>query len=322
MPADNLKSYLHLHFIVFVWGFTAVLGALITLDAFPLVWFRMCIGVALILIFALATKTTLKVPTKAFIGFTLAGLVIALHWFTFFEAIKVSNISITLACLSTGALFATLLESVVYRRRLIGSEILMGFVVVLGLCIIIYGEHLWVVLGKIMDNPPEFWDILSQGTYTNPQHYWGIALALISAFLSASFSIINGKYAKEYNPVTISFYELAGGVFFFSLYLLFSGSFTVEFFTLSASDWMWLAVLGSFCTAYAFIASVHVMKVISPYTVMLTINMEPVYGIILALIVFSDKEKMSGAFYLGAAIILITVILNGIIKNKPKSGDE
>jgi drug/metabolite transporter (DMT)-like permease len=313
MPADNIKSYIHLHFIVFVWGFTAVLGALITLDALPLVWFRMCIAVALILLFAMATKTAMKVSVKALLWFILAGLVIALHWFTFFEAIKVSNISITLACLSTGALFATILESVVYGRRLIPQEIIMGLVVVVGLCIIIYGEH----IPKIIDNPSQWWEILAGGS-SGPGHYLGIALALTSAFLSASFSIINGKFAKEYNPVAISFYELLGGVFFFSAYLLFSGQFTAKFFRLSAEDWMWLGILGSFCTAYAFIASVHVMKVISPYTVMLTINMEPVYGIILALIVFSEKEKMGAAFYVGALIILSTVIINGILKNKPK----
>jgi drug/metabolite transporter (DMT)-like permease len=315
MPGDKLKNYLHLHFIVFVWGFTAVLGALITLDAFPLVWFRMCIAVALIFLFAVATKTSLRVPRKAFIGFMLAGLIIALHWFTFFEAIKVSNISITLACLSTGALFATLLESIVYRRRLIGHEILMGVVVVAGLCCIIYGEH----LVKIIEKPSKFWEILAGGDLSGPKHYWGILLALTSALLSASFSIINGKYAKEHDPVVISLYELFGGIFFFSVYLLFTGSFTREFFTLTADDWMWLFILGSFCTAYAFIASVHVMKVISPYTVMLTINMEPVYGIILALIVFEEKEKMGWAFYVGAAIILSTVIINGILKNKPKT---
>lgn len=291
MPGDKVKSYLHLHFIVFVWGFTAVLGALITLDALPLVWFRMGIAVALIYIYALAAKTPLRVPRKTLLGFLLAGLVIAMHWFTFFQAIKVSNISVTLACLSTGAFFTSLLEPVFFRRKVIGYEVLFGLMVIAGLYIIFHFE----------------------GNYVN-----GILLALSSAFLSATFSIINGKYARQYNPVAISFYELLGGVLFFSLYLLFSGSFTPAFFAVSASDWLWLFILGSFCTAYAFIASVQVMKFLSPYTVMLTINMEPVYGIILAVLVFSEKEKMSWTFYVGAVIILTTVILNGILKNKSK----
>jgi drug/metabolite transporter (DMT)-like permease len=291
MPGDKLKSYLHLHFIVFVWGFTAVLGKLITLDALPLVWFRMSIAVGLIFIYSFITKTTLKVPLRTLAGFLVAGLVIAMHWFTFFQAIKVSNISVTLACLSTGAFFTSLLEPLFFGRKVVLYEVLFGLMVVGGLYMIFHFE----------------------GDYLN-----GILLALSSAFLSASFSIINGKFAREYNPVVISLYELSGGVLFFSLYLLFSGSFTAEFFLVSVSDWQYLFLLGSFCTAYAFIASVHVMKFLSPYTVMLTINMEPIYGIILALIVFNDKEKMSGWFYLGAAIILTTVILNGILKNNIK----
>ncbi|RDI11082.1 DMT family transporter [Flavobacterium sp. AG291] len=291
MQDVKLKNYLHLHFIVFIWGFTAVLGALITLDALPLVWFRMCIAVGIIAIYAAITRASLKIPFKTLIGFLVAGLIIALHWFTFFQAIKVSNVSVTLACLSTGAFFTSLLEPIFFGRKVILYEVLFGLLVIGGLYMIFHFE----------------------GNYLN-----GILLALSSAFLSASFSIINGKYATQYSPVTISFYELLGGVFFFSLYLLFSGSFTPEFFMVSANDWLWLFVLGSFCTAYAFIASVHVMKYLTPYTVMLTINMEPIYGIILALIVFKDTEKMSFWFYIGAAIILSTVIINGILKNRTK----
>lgn len=291
MQDVKLKNYLHLHFIVFIWGFTAVLGALITLDALPLVWFRMCIAVGITLIYAAITKAPFKIPLKTFMGFMIAGLVIALHWFTFFQAIKVSNISVTLACLSTGAFFTSLLEPIFFGRKVVIYEVLFGLMVIGGLYMIFHFE----------------------GNYVE-----GILLALSSAFLSASFSIINGKYATQYSPVTISFYELLGGVFFFSIYLLFSGSFTPEFFQVSAENLQYLFILGSFCTAYAFIASVHVMKYLSPYTVMLTINMEPIYGIILAVLVFNDKEKMSHWFYIGAAIILSTVILNGILKNRTK----
>lgn len=291
MPGANLKSYLHLHFIVFIWGFTAVLGALITLDALPLVWFRMSIAVLIILVFVLIKKIPLKVPPKTLAAFIASGLVIALHWLTFFYAIKVSNVSVTLACLSTGAFFASLLEPIFTRTKVVWYEVLFGLIVVSGLYIIFSFE----------------------GNYIT-----GIILALISAFLSALFAVINAGFAKKYSPVTVSFYELLGGVFFFSLYLLFTGSFGVAFFTVSANDWLWLFLLGSFCTAYAFIASVHVMKVLTPYTVMLTINMEPIYGIILAVLVFNDKEKMSTAFYIGAAVILSTVILNGIIKSRAK----
>ncbi|HBI00641.1 MAG TPA: DMT family transporter [Flavobacterium sp.] len=292
MQNDNVKSYLHLHLIVFIWGFTAILGELISLDALPLVWFRMLMAVGFIVLFMLYKKTDLTIPRKTIMVFLFLGLVIALHWLTFFKAIKVSNVSVTLACLSTGAFFTSFLEPILYKRKVIWYEVFFGLLVVAGLYIIFNFE----------------------GDY-----YLGIILALTSAFLSALFSVINGKYAKMYDSTVISFYELSGGVLCFSVYLLFTNGFSKEFFILQPSDWIYLIILSSICTAYAFIASVKVMKFISPYTVMLTINLEPIYGIILALLIFKDKEKMSPEFYLGAIIILITVVLNGIIKYRLKN---
>ncbi len=287
MPSDNIKSYLHLHLIVFIWGFTAILGELITLDALPLVWYRMLLAVFFIMIFILGTQKRVSLPPKTLLYFLFLGLIIALHWLTFFKAIKVSNVSVTLACLSTGAFFTSFLEPLFFKRRIIGYEVLFGLLVVCGLYIIFNFE----------------------GNYVS-----GIILALTSAFLSALFSVLNGKLAQKYDSTVISFYELLGGVLFFSVFLAFSGGFSSSFFTLSMSDLIYLLVLSSVCTAYAFIASVKVMKYISPYTVMLTINLEPVYGIILALIIFEEKEKMSTPFYFGALLILITVLLNGVVK--------
>lgn len=291
MQNDNLKSYLHLHLIVFIWGFTAVLGALISLDALPLVWWRMSIAVLLIFIYMKVFKVSFSIANSKKLLMLVAGLIIALHWLTFFKAIKVSNVSVTLACLSTGAFFTSILEPIFYKRKIIWYEVLFGLIVIIGLYIIFKVEG----------------------------DYWlGIILALTSAFLSALFSVINGKFAKEYHAATISFYELIGGVGFISIYLLATQQFSVDFFSISLSDLGWLFILASICTAYAFIASVHVMKHLSPYTVMLTINMEPIYGIILALLVFDEKEKMNPSFYIGASIILSTVILNGILKNYQK----
>lgn len=287
MRNDKLLNYLHLHFIVFIWGFTAVLGALISLEAIPLVWYRMGIATLIIFIFLKFRKENLKFSSKALMGFALGGIIIALHWLTFFGAIKASNVSITLAVLSTGAFFASLLEPLIYGRKIILYEVLFGLVVIVGLYVI--------------------FDV--EASYT-----LGIVLALISAFLSALFSVINGKFVLKHKASAISFYELMFGVLGITIYLAFSGRFTVEFFTVSKHDWIYLVILASVCTAYAFIASIHVMKWISPYTVMLTINMEPVYGIILALIILGDSENMSPQFYYGAGIILLTVIANGIIK--------
>jgi drug/metabolite transporter (DMT)-like permease len=291
MLSDNAKSYLHLHLIVFIWGFTAILGRLISLDALPLVWFRMLFAVAFIFIYIRYYKIGIKIPRKIILKFLVAGLIIALHWFTFFRAIKVSNVSITLACLSTGAFFTSLIEPIFFGKKIVWYEIFFGIIVVFGLTIIF----------KVESNYVE-----------------GILLALLSAFLSASFAVINSKFVQTYDPTVISFYELSGGVLFFSAFLLFGNSFNAEFFQLSLSDLICLLILSSVCTAYAFIASTAVMKFLSPYTVMLTINLEPIYGIILAVLIFKDKEQMSNGFYFGALIILTTVILNGVIKSRKK----
>jgi len=289
MLSDNTKSYLHLHLIVFIWGFTAVLGALISLEALPLVWFRMLFAVGFIAIYIFFKKLKLRISRKALLQFLFSGLIIALHWFTFFHAIKISNISITLACLSTGALFASLLEPILYGKKIVWYEVFFSCLVVFGLYIIFNVE----------------------GNY-----FWGMITALTSAFLSALFAVINSKLVKDHNPTIISFYELSGGVVFFTLLLFLTQSFSSTFFMLSAKDLLYLTILSSVCTAYAFIASTSVMKFLSPYTVMLTINLEPIYGIILAVLIFKDREKMSFEFYFGAFIILLTVLLNAFIKSR------
>jgi len=298
MPDDKLKSYLHFHLIVFIWGFTAVLGALITLGAIPLVWYRMLLASGFILVWIKWKNIDLKVTPRKFLVLVVAGIVIALHWLTFFGAIKVSNVSITLAILSTGAFFTSILEPIFYKRKFVGYEVIFGLIVIVGLYIIFKVET---------------------------DHYMGIVLALISAFLSAVFTLINGKLVKQAAPSVISFYELFTGVVAISIYLLVititsegTRGFSPAFFVLTAMDWVYLLVLASICTAYAFIASVAVMKHLSPYTVMLTINLEPVYGIVLAFLVFGNKEQMDPEFYFGAAIILTTVILNGYLKTKRK----
>ncbi len=291
MQNDNLKSYLHLHVIVFIWGFTAILGKLISLEALDLVWYRMLFASVIMTFVVLFNKEKMKVPFNVLVGFIVSGIIIAAHWLTFYQAIKVSNVSITLACLSTGAFFASILEPIIHKRKIIWYELLFGVIVVIGLGIIFNVET---------------------------KYKTGIYLAVSSAFLSALFSVINGKYAKEYDPNIISLYELSSGVFFISIYLFFAGSFTPAFFAISVNDLIWLFLLSSICTAYAFSASVKVMKFLSPFTVMLTINLEPIYGIILALLIFKDGEEMTPLFYVGAIIILATVIANGIVKSYKK----
>ena len=289
MPNVKLNNYLHLHFIVFVWGFTAVIGKLITIDALPLVWYRMLMASLIILAYMFIRKFQLKVSPKTLLMLILGGIVVSLHWVTFFMAIKVSNVSIALATMSTGAFFTALLEPFWYGRKMVGYELVFGLIVMLGLYIMFRVET----------------------GFLN-----GILLALVSSFLSATFSLINGKLTQEQRPSVISFYELGSGVLFLSIYLVFSGSFDQKFFQLSVNDWMYIFILASVCTAYAFIASVKILKYISPYTVMLTINLEPVYGIILAFLLLGESEKLNPLFYVGALLILTTVVANGILKNR------
>ncbi len=291
MPNAKTKSYLHLHLIVFVWGFTGVLGELITTTSVAKVWYRMSIALVLVYLYIKFRKVPMKISRNLLLIFLGSGFIIAMHWFAFFEAIEVSNVSVTLATLSTGAFFASILEPLFYRRRIIGYEVVFGILVMCGLYII--------------------YDV-------NGGFLYGIILALIAAFLSALFSVINSKFAKKYNASYISVYQILGGVLFLTVYMLFTGELTTDFFVLSMSDWVYLFILGSICTAYTFIASIDVMKHLSPYTVMLTINLEPVYGIILAIIVFPDTEKMSKEFYIGATIILLTILANGYFKLRKK----
>lgn len=291
MPSVNFKNHLHLHLIVFIWGFTAILGELITLDALPLVWTRILIAVGFVFLFIKLSKRSLVLNTKTITLFFICGFVIAIHWLTFFHAIKISNISITLACISTGAFFTSLLEPIFYKRKIIWYEVFLGIMVVVGLLIIFSFET---------------------------QYIEGILTALLSAALSATFSIINGKFANKYDSLIISFYELLGGLFVLTVFLFLLGDFNAQVFNFQGFDWLWLLILGSVCTAYPFIATIDIMKYLSPYTVMLTINLEPIYGTILAVILFTENEKMTPAFYIGAIIILSTVILNTYFKKLKK----
>jgi drug/metabolite transporter (DMT)-like permease len=291
MQNDNLKSYLSLHFIVFIWGFTAILGALITIQADFLVWYRMFFAAVFLAIFIGIKKKSFQVTPKSFIKLVIVGLLIALHWIFFFEAIKISTVSITLSVFSLGAFFASLLEPIFYGRKVLWYEVFFGLIIIAGLGLIMQVEI----------------------------HYLnGMLLALVSIILGVLFTLMNGKLIADHDPSVISFYEFLAGFVFISIYFLFQGKFTADIFVMTAKNWILILILASICTAYAFTSSVQVMRQLSPYTVMLTTNLEPVYGIILAFFIIGGKEKMSTEFYIGAIIIVITVILNGIIKHYRK----
>ena len=225
----------------------------------------------------------------------ICGLLIALHWICFFHAVKVSNVSITLAILSSGAFVTALLEPVFYKRKFVNYEIILGLLVVFGLGIILDAEFSYIQ---------------------------GIIYASLAVIFSVAFTLINGVVVKNTDAKVMSFYQLATGAAFTTLFLGFSDGFHMDFFLLNPSDALWLTVLATVCTAYAFVVSIAVMRHMTPFSVMLGINMEPVYGILLAVVIFGESERMHGSFYIGTAMILIAVMANGILKLKNSSNHK
>ncbi|MBL6649171.1 MAG: EamA family transporter [Flavobacteriaceae bacterium] len=291
MQKNKLKSLIHFHFIVFIFGFTAILGSLISIDSLSLVWYRMSIASVILITIALIMRINLKVKKDIFFQMLIAGILISLHWVTFFKAIKVSNVSITLSVLSLGAFITSFLEPLIYRRKIIKYEIFLGTLVFIGTFLI----------------------------FQSQMHYFeGIVYALISVLLSVLFALINGKLIEKSSAIVISIYELFAGFIFITITLLISDQFDLNFFNLNDLDFLWILILGVFCTAYAYVVSVNVLKHLTPYSTMISINMEPVYGIIMAIIFLDENKTLSHSFYIGFLLIFFSIFLNGIIKLKNK----
>lgn len=293
-----LKHYLKLHLIVFLWGFTAILGALITIPSVELVFYRTLISsVALggILIF---TNNRSKINIRKVAPIFFTGFIVALHWILFFASAKVSNVSICLAGMATATLFTSVLEPLIKRTQFKYYEVILGIIVMCGLYAIFHFEY---------------------------DHVLGLSLALASAFLASLFGVFNSNFSKKYDPVSISFYEMLGAciccVICFPIYKSYLSTDNALHLVPSSSDWLWIGLLSIVCTVYAFYASMQVLKYISAFTMSLIINMEPVYGIILAFLIFGESEQMTTGFYLGTFIILIAVLSYPLIDRllKPKT---
>lgn len=275
-----------LQFIVLLWGFTGVLGKLIQTEAVPLVWYR--VGVASVVLFLILRirKIDLKLNRKDLMLLLGIGGVIGLHWMAFFGAIKVSNVAVALSTLSTGALFSAFLEPLFFKRKINLSEVILA-IVVAGCILLIYNAS------------PEYW--------------MGIVLGIICSFLSAFFSVSNGKIHTRFPAQKIMFYEMLGGWMVVCLFLPFFGGFP-SLLEVSWKDLGLLILLGSLFTAYPMIESVSLMKFVSPFTLLLNVNLEPVYGIILAFLIFGESEKMTPLFYVATAIMVSAIIVNSLLK--------
>lgn len=288
----NKKNLLILHLTVFVWGFTGVLGKVISIDAVPLVWYRVLIATSTLFAWFLITKKNIKISKKQFIQFFLTGGIVAIHWIFFFHAIKVSTVSVTLVCLSSFTLFTAILEPLIKKQPIQMGDILVGLLIIVGIYMIFKFES---------------------------QYTLGIIFGLLAAVASSLFSTINSTLVQKSEPSIIGFYELVGGLFWITLYRLYDGSLLNTHFNLSTMDWFYIVILGTFCTSIAYVAGVSVMRTLSAFRVALVTNLEPVYGVILAFIFFKDKEQMTGGFYIGAMIILASIFLYPIYKNRKKS---
>lgn len=289
IKANDSKNLFKLHLTVFVWGFTGILGALITIDAVQMVWYRVFIASISLFIYFIATKTSIKVTKKQFFQFFFTGSIVALHWIFFFHAIKVANVSVSLICLSSVTLFIAILEPLIKKQQISKGDIFVGLLIILGIYLIFKFET----------------------KYTT-----GIIFGLLSAVAASFFSTINSTLVQKSNPSIIGFYELSGAFFWITIYRLFDKSLLTETFTLSTMDWFYLIVLGTICTALAYVAGVAVMRTLSAFRVALITNLEPIYGIILAFLIFGVREQMSGGFYLGSLLILSAVFLYPIYKRR------
>ncbi len=288
------KSYFSLHAVIFIWGFTGILGRIITISSTSIVWYRMLIAFLGLIAFMIFTKRGFYTSNLNKIKYLGTGIITAAHWIFFFKALKISNVSITLTTLASASLFVAFLEPMFFKRKIIAYEIILGILTLVGLAIIFQAERDYSI---------------------------GIIYALISAFFAALFSTLNGVFVKHERPTLITTYEMMGGVLFISIYYLFTGGF--ESLQMPSSiDWFWLFILGLVCTSMAFVVSIEVMKELSPFTVSMSINMEPIYSIIFALIIFQEDEYMSSLFYLGAVIVMSMIFMNGYFKRRARLRGE
>ena len=284
----QIKYQIILHLIVLIWGLTGILGDMISLSAPKIVFFRTLIAFLSLVTFGLFyKKTTLTLKQKAIlIG---VGIVVGLHWLTFFYAIKISTISIGVVCMSMSTLFTSILEPIFFKRQLSISEIIISIFILIGI-ILIFGFEI--------------------------QYKTGIIVGLTSAFLAALFTVLNGKLIHHLPSFEITKFEMLGALFVAFCFVLLTGNFNASLLNIGTRNLLFLLFLGIICTSVAFLISVWVMNHLTPFTVSLSVNMEPIYTIIIAIILFPEQEKMSIGFYLGGGLIIGSILINAIIKKR------
>jgi drug/metabolite transporter (DMT)-like permease len=279
--------------VVFIWGFTGILGKLISLQAIHLVWLRILLALISLLLYVKFKGISLRADRKSLINLLLVGVLIAFHWIFFYHSIKVSNVSVAVVCLSSATLFTSIFEPILYRRSVYMYELIFGILVVGAIAFI----------------------------FSIDTHYLkGMMYGIASAVFSSLFTVINGKLSQKHNPVALSLYELTGGFIMITGYFLLTGSLSPALFDISAMDWIYLIILATVCTAFTFVLSVDLMKDISPFTVVLAINLEPVYSVIMAAWLFGEYAQLNMSFYMGTLIILASIFVNAWVKGRLAKG--
>ncbi|MEP6597736.1 MAG: DMT family transporter [Ginsengibacter sp.] len=277
------KAFIQLHIAVFLAGFTAILGKLITLNEELLVWYRMLITVVTLAMILYFKKQLKKLHFKITVTIFAVGAIVAFHWVCFYGSIKYSNISVSLTCLSAMGFFTSILEPLIKKRRIDLVEIIFGLVAIAGIYLIF-----------------DFY----------PQYKLGILFGIVSALLASIFPIFNKDLLKKFSAETVTLYEMTGGFLALTLVLPFYVKlFPAGYYWPSITDWLWLLVLAWLCTVVSFILQLNALKKISAFTSNLTYNLEPIYGIILAFIIFHENKFLSSGFYYGLGLIILAVVL-------------
>ena len=275
--------------MVIILGFTGVLGKLISLETIHLVWYRMGFSFLSLALFLFFNRQPFTVSKQDFFGILGVGTLVTLHWLCFFESIKISTISVAVVCLSTSSLFSALIEPIFFKRKLLAYEVIMGVIVILALAFVMGTETIYL---------------------------WGYIYGITSALLGTLFTLFNAKYIKNVGAAQITMIEMLAGVIIISCLLLFQQDFTVFTSSISITDFYYLIILAVLCTSMIFVWMTEIMRYITPYSLIMAINLEPIYSIILALLIFGNNELMSSSFYIGSSVIIGVVFLEGYLKNK------
>ena len=292
-------AFILLHLCVFLWGFTAILGKLITYDSVPMVWWRLVIVVISLALFFLIARKRIILTNDLFWKIAGVGAIVGVHWLCFFGGIKVANIAITMISFSTGTFFTALIEPLVYKRKVYANEVIIGILIMVIISVIGYMEY------EQAKNP-----------------LLGILLGSMAAFTAALFSTFNGKLILKSNAFTILFIELIFALILVSAGMLVFFDVPSNLFSPSREDLIYLLILGVVCTAVPFILSVEIMKKLSPFSVNLAVNLEIVYAIIFGYLIFEDEKNMTPTFYICSVLIFLLIVINEILKRKRKKKRE